>query len=492
MSIKRVSFLRLSLNCYVAILVFIGFFFSFTNQSQAKTYSTAPLDFNLQLLEQLNWTITANPTTEASSSSSQDFSLTFIPLEISRSSSLNEQLLTDYTCQKKETKTTCSLPLTAFQQPGIFRFQYSDNANFYLNFQLKQTSSQDILTTTNQLLTYGPIKTISPALHPTQLSWQEISYDALNQATASAQNLLVQYRSASSSAQAWSPWQGNFSTLEELPLNNVDSTTSAQLWPKIVLPSQTKTFLQLQFFTFTYTSIQLSYQKNGQTIISQLPQHQLSLAQPAITGSQEESAFLNTTFYLQDVSDLQVGQEIILRETVNQVTYQVQGTIIDLKTSSNLVTVNHWLGAVPLQNPDLCQNYRFCFSTQAQVALVEDFLLDLNQQAKNPLTLSHFTLQSEQPASITFLTAQLNQFEPSLCLEKNQSFCTLQALNFAFTKPPSALQYRLINFYPDTVKLENIFLHQEPLSSPATQSTFHYLRHGKTIDQSGLARPYYW
>lgn len=492
MLIKRVSFLRLPLNCCFAILVSIGFFFSFTGQSQAKTYSTAPLDLNLQLLEQLSWTITTNPTTEASSSSSQDFSLTFIPLNISQSTLLHEQVLTDYTCQKKETKTTCSLPLTAFQQPGSFRFQYADNANFYLNFQLKQTSSQDILTTTNQLLTYGPIKTISPTLHPTQLSWQEISYDALNQATASAQNLLIQYRNASSSAQAWSSWQGNFSILEELPLNNVDSTTSAQLWPKIVLPPQTKTFLQLQFFTFTHTPLQLSYQENDQIIITQLPQHQLSLVQPAATGNQEESAFLNTTFYLQDVSDLQIGQDIILQETVDQITYQVRGTIIDLKTSSSLVTVNHWLGAIPLQNPDFCQNQRFCFSTQAQVALVEDFLLDLNHQAKNPLALTHFTLQSEQPASITFLTAQLNQFEPSLCLEKNQSFCTLQALNFAFTKPPTTLQYRLINFYPDTVKLENIFLHQEPLSSPTAQSTFHYLRHGKTIDQSGLARPYYW
>ncbi len=489
MLIKRFSFLRLSLSCFLTILLFIGIFSIAFTQVQAKTYSTAPLDFNSQPLEQLNWTINLNDF--EASASSQEFQLTFIPLN-SDSSTADTQNLTNYTCQKKESQTACTLPLADFKQSGKFSFQYPDSADFYLNFQLKQVSSQDLLLTDNRLLTYGPIKIISSSLNPTQLSWQEISYDALNQATASAQKLLVQYRSASDSADLWSPWQGNFSSFTTLPLISLTSTTSAQLWSKVTPPAQTASFLQLQYFTFDQAPIQLTYQENGQKVVTQFPHHQLSLAQPAVTGNQEEQAFLNTTFYLQDIQDLQVGQDIILQETINQTVYQIQGTIIDLKSSSGLVTVNRWQGAIPLQDPSFCQNSRFCFSTQAKVALIEDFLLELNQQAKNPPIFTNFSLQSEQPVSIALLTAQLNQFEPSLCLEKEPSFCTLQALDLTFSSPPTALQYRIINFHPDTVKLENIFLHQEPLSLTNSASTFHYLRHGKTLDQSGVARPYYW
>lgn len=488
MLIKRFPFLRLSLNYYQISLFFLGIFIFTFNQAQAESYFTAPLDFNAQLLKQLSWTINLD---KEASASSQEFQLAFLPLE-NNAVTADLQILDNYTCQKKDHLFTCTLPLETFSQPGKFRFQYPTGADFYLNFQLQQVPAQEIFPQDDRLLTYGPMKIISPSLNPTQISWQELSYAALNQATSSAQNLIIQYRSASTSAQAWSSWQGNFSSFTTLPTTSFTSTVSAQLWPKVTPPTQKATFLQLQYFTLDQNPIQLTYQENEQKIVTQLPHHQLFLAQPVATGNQEEQAFSHTTFYLQDLQDLQIGQDLILQETVNQTNYQIRGTIIDLKASTGLVTVNHWQGAIPLQDPNLCQSSRFCFSTQAKVTLVEDFLLELNQSAKNPPILTNFQLESEQPFSVTLLEAQINQFEPSLCLEKEQSFCTLQGLNLTFSSPPSVLQYRLINFHPQTIKLENIFLHQSSLLTTKTNSTFHYLRHGKTLDQSGIARPYFW
>lgn len=488
MLIKRFPFLRLSLDHCQASLLFFGIFVLTFNQAQAETYFTAPLDFTAPLLKQLSWTINFN--TEASTSS-QEFQLAFLPLE-SNATTADSQILNNYTCQKKDYVSACTLPLETFSQPGKFRFQYPTGADFYLNFQLQQAPTQEIFPQDDRLLTYGPMKIISSSLNPTQISWQELSYNALNQATSSAQNLIIQYRSASASAQAWSSWKGNFSSFATLPATNFTSTVSAELWSKITLPTQKNAFLQLQYFTFDQNPIQFTYQKNGQKIITQLPHHQLSLAQPVAIGNQEEEAFSKTTFYLQDLQDLQIGQDLLLKETVNQITYQIRGTIIDLKASTGLVTVNHWQGAIPSQNSSLCQSSRFCFSTQAKIALVEDFLLELSQPAKNPSIFTNFQLESEQPFSIALLETQINQVEPSLCLEKERSFCTLQGLNLAFSSPPNVLQYRLINFHPQTVKLENIFLHQNSLLATKTDSTFHYLRHGKTLDQSGVARPYFW
>lgn len=483
---KKRLFCSVSASHLCAQIFLVSAFFALLPRPlAAKTYTTTPLSFVDQSLQSLSWTLAPGPNSSAAAT----------PLFALAAQDIAQsvwQPLSTYTCSTdNDYKQTCSLPLTElhFSSPTRLQFQYPDNHSFYLNFTLPEASSTTDLVSPSQSLIYGPIKNLASDLTPTQLSWQETAYDSLNQATSSTNRLLVQYRTQNKDSSTWNDWQGNFTLLQTLPEALIDSTTSSLLSDKLeVLPSSS--WLHLQYLNFSDTPLILSYQDNQESTFAALPHQQLALSQPAANGDTESTAFTQTTFYLDNLANLQIGQDLILRETVNGSQYQAQGTIIDLKKSTGLVTLDSWHGAIPLQTEPVCYtaNDHFCFSAQAQVIPVEDFFLSL--AGNSPHQLSNLLLTTSQPFTAKILALETGAITPALCLEAHGDLCPLQALNFDFANPPAALQYRVINFDPQTVRLENIFLHQ--VSTQSAGNTVSYLRHGKKLDSSGVARAYYW
>ncbi len=466
----------------------------FPSRTQAKTYTTSLLNLDNQPIEALSWTFTPY---QASASATFQVNISYPQIESTTPSwtSLNQFA----TCQKQPTKILCQLPLSSISaSPFKLQFQYEENFDFNLNFQLVPDFSEN-LDSTQQTVTYSPLKNLTPNLLPTQLSWQESSLDEFNQIDTSHKNLLLQYRSATDEAQPWSSWQGNFNLIDQSSPLSIDGTTSALLIPSLALSPNQQNFLHLRYLNFQpQADFFLTYSEANQeaTQIAVLAAP-LQLSQPAAIGNQETDAFANTSFYLVNNSSLHLGQEIILQENINGTLHQVQGTITDLKASTGLVTVNAWTGVIPLQNHQQCQGQTFCFSSAAQVLTIDDLFLPLTHPQASAIKNPTLTSENQAPLKIKVLSLSSNAITTPICLESQNEFCTLSALNLDFVVPPKLMQYRLINFYLDTLSLENIFLHQEPFSVPlsnsdSTSSHINYLRHGKSSDASGIAKPYFW
>lgn len=463
----------------------LAWFFFFPTLAHGKTYSTSSL--NLTQISAISWRF-------LHLTSPNDFQ---IQLQKSNSDALIP--FTDFTCQTQTDELVCSFDLASFPsaQNLIFHFNYPDNATFYLNVKRQAATTNDFASTpdfSRQNLFYGPLKILTTDLEPQSLSWSETNYALLNQASDSAQtmpdyHLLVQYRPTFNDGSS-SAWLGNYHRQTALPDQTFSSTTSALLLPE--LSGQAEQFLSFSLLASNAPSLQLSYQQDSQTVTQSLPLlPSLSPTKPIATGNLETDAFANTTFYLDNLNGLSLGETLVIRETVAGQTYQLAGDIIDLKPSTGLVTVNSWSGAIPPQNSQLCQNQNFCFSTQAQVSKIQDVFLAV------PADISQLTLSSSQNFSLEISNFYLGTLTSPSCLQQTADYCTLYSLTFDFPQPPTLLQYRLINFYPDFIDLDSIYLHQKSLSSstPAASTsaaTFNRLRHGKTLDSTGLSRAYYW
>ncbi|MDO5561499.1 MAG: hypothetical protein Q4G02_01865 [bacterium] len=467
----------------------LGFVLS-ANQVFATTYTTALFDNSQGELVHLNWNFT-NP--EASQSGVQ--------LEYQSKNSQDQednwQNLNTFSCQENATQTECTLPLekTTFSPLVQFRFTYEPERNLSVHLDLQEipeASAGETLTAQEQIV-FGPIKNIDHDKQPTQLSWQEINYNSLNQASASAQtqnDLIIQYRAYQKNL-GWNNWQGNSQVDKVFPAQNFIATAEAHILETTEI--ENSDFLFLSYLNYNDSPVFLSYRDQKDTFHFTLPETiKYQLNAPIILADEETEATQAATFAINSLNNLQIGETLVFTEEVNGQLHRAQGEITDIKTSENLITIGAWQGVIPLQGENVCDGHRFCFSPTAQIFKIQDYFIPLAEQTKT-VTLS---ATSAGLLNLSLLELQAETLIEPLCLENSEQLCVLKGLDFNLSFHPDKMQYRFVNLNPENTLLNNIFLHQEVLNShqeeASPSSTFNRLRHGKIIDSSGISRPYYW
>jgi hypothetical protein len=297
-----------------------------------------------------------------------------------------------------------------------------------------------------------------------QISWREVAL-----VTPPRDQIAIQTR-ASYDGKTWTDWAGN---------------TTEVLWTDYSLTQEGLKINSLP--QDQWDRLKLRYHDRNQlfsptSLIGQ--------------GIDQPAAFANLTFNLTDLNNLQLGEELVISETIADQTYQIQGVISDLKMSENLISVFAWHGVIPEQGTTICSGANYCFSTQATVHKIqEEFVAvpELDVTLDLPLTT---------PADL--IAVALLKITAPDCLEPADDpdlGCRTAALSLTHyqqEKSPLLLQYRWLKGLVGDLTVSEVFLIQgaslttPSVLTPANQATSpnqSRLRGGKTFT---TAQASYW
>lgn len=396
------------------------------------------------------------------------------------------QALTDFTCEGSGDVLRCQLDLPEFSQDLVrFRLNYPDEATLKSFNLALQTNNNDTPTVTdNEQIFFSNFKTLDDQTAADQLSWKQ---QAL---TSPTQDQIVVQTRASYDDQHWTDWTGNLETVTAITDYSLDNGS-------IVLSNTD--LPEYDFFLLDYLN-------------EHTPYH---LTQAAVTGQEEAEAFANTTFYLDTLDGLHLGQTITLSFTHDDQIFSLRGIISDLKPSQNLVSVFAWEGAIP-DGLDSCEGNRFCYPTDTIVHPIETQVLPALTPDQNMLTIYQnaelldiltyppqiISLQAVKAHSPNCLQYAETEISPDE--EDVTPFCELAAISltdyYQNRQKPHQLQYRLFYGQTGDVSVSDVFLHQNTPSSSSTTtnvntSSLNRLRGGKTFNQTAtdnITRPFYW
>lgn len=359
---------------------------------------------------------------------------------------LNEK---DFLCQREKQQLFCQVPLNInWQQWGQIKITYTNNANLkFLNLQ-KQTNeplTQTIDVQKNEH--YSSLKTFSQPNEFRALGWQAV--DLVPEASSAT---LIQYRSTYD-GQHWSDWQGNYH------LQNLDSNQYVLDDPHTLTINVHGDWLLLNY-----------RDQKGKRQANQV----------FATGSEETAAFLSRTLIINQLDDLQIGQNLIISEQVGDTLFSVQTMIADINVQTHEVTTNAFHGSIPRQNPQLCGNdYHYCFTTAATIYPVRNTLLAINQKRVSlPQPMAIADLRSV--AILKSAAANSHPYTMALNLPTDirQRLPTLQ---YRLILPEMADRLiKEVYLLPDFIKPEQL---------PST--TKGRLRSGKNF-ASGMGKPSIW
>lgn len=465
------------------ILIIFSFLVFLTGETQAKTYISSPLSG--EKIKKLQWRVEELP------------SLASFQLWQKQSNSQDWQELKSFSCQDENSVYQCQLELDKISSPEVrLKFIYPEESKFYLQIDrlIKEESLELEPNFEKEVLFYGPLKKIEQSLLPTSLSWQETNYQNLNQPEKEMPSkLLVQSRPMTETEQI-SPWSGNFKIIKNFSDQQVSNGNSLALIENI--EKKVDQFVHFSYYNFDQQNLKLVCQQETKNENFDLPPtSQLVLTGAVASGQSEEEAFSNLSVTVNDLSSLKIGETILIQEIVSQQSYQIEGDIIDLQPSEKRIIINAWRGAIPKNQASSCLGQSFCFSTQARISKQQELFLPLEKNC------DQLKLVSEKPLNLKVTNLYLGEISQPDCLKNDGDWCFLYVLDLQLPKDLSFLQYRLINFYPEQIKVDNVFLHQKDLalssgerkeSSSAGQTNFSRLRHGKKLDSSGITRAYYW
>ena len=462
--------------------LFLGNFLAVAN-IQAAQYTTAALNTERYQIRRLSWILTGPD---------HDFTLSY------QESNEEWQTITDTDCQNHEEKLSCQTNLPVFTSKSVrLRLTFADDATlqtFNLNLDTPSITSDTPLT--DQQIFYSNFKNLSGDELVNQLTWQEF-----NLSEPAFDQIIVQTR-ASFDGVHWSDWQGNSQVVTiltdgEASPNAVVSTdhqasAASQVSPLAVDFTFDPNHITIQNWPeATYEYVLVEHLEN---------QHSYRATGPIASGDDEKEAFGATTFYLSDVNNLQLGETLVIRETVNDIDYQLQGIISDLKPSENLVSVFAWEGAIPYRLTSQCDGHNFCFSPAADVQKIAT-----NIYSKKEVNINQPIINIDLNSTVTPQTTKIYFLQPTTahCLEyqddttaTEESICKTKALSlenhYQNNQKPLSLQYRLIYGLHGDKTVSNVLLHHQ-VSSQTNSAipTGNRLRGGKKIE-AGSNRVIYW
>ena len=387
-------------------------------------------------------------------------------------------------CTLDGTTLTCTATIPTTDDTYLqLKIDYPDEAvlqTFNLNYSTPSTVASDTPAATSKLY-YSDFKDLTD-LQADKLSWKQVSLT-----DTPADRLIVQTR-ATADGHTWTDWQGNATLITDY--SAADATTSATPGTSIWLAPGSLTLATLPEQDF------------DQVLVSYLDEHHLyTLTQPAATGDDEAEAFAHTSFYLNTLEGLHLGDTLQLREQIGLSTYTARGIITDLKDSDGLVTLSSFQGAIPNQAPSNCDGHSFCFSTSSLIQRIDQALF-ASAQATGAAQLRLYTDEAHTtPVSYTpqLDSVQLWQASAPDCLEYAATdsptpFCKTAAVSlrsYYNNSTPQALQYRIFYGHTGDIIISDVFLHEyQAPTTPDTTATFR-LRAGTIIDET-LGRAIYW
>lgn len=283
--------------------------------------------------------------------------------------------------------------------------------------------------------------------------------------------IMIQTRSGDE--ESWTDWQGGWEVWDE----------EAEFVPD-------KAGVKMTSFAQGELKINMAGRKENEASASSVKQITVeNLVWPAIAqlaeGETENLAYLNKQVPINDemIEYFQIGETLVVQEEIAGTIYKIYGAIVDIDKNNKNLTVANWHGAIPRGD---CGQDKFCFSTQALLAKEHEIFVDIPKDWQQVDEVF-----GEDPYGNSVVASYvLGKIWTPTCTDDASEGVCLSGLTLPITSATNKyLQYRIIFGDQKDTKVQNVVVNVSKVGSSNFKGR---LRHGKTIEDNFVIRPYYW